>query len=142
MGLPTKVDISAQPDPREASVQATAESATFRKAPAVRALLLYLWAHRDETLNEYRIATECLGKGPDFDPKLLNMLKDFDLNKPLPELWPQFAGLAGVPMLAIRGGNSNLLSAATRDTMPPQLPAGVSGVQVVPSSSDTESRAG
>ena len=70
MGLPTKVDISAQPDPREASVQATAESAAFRKAPAVRALLLYLWAHRDETLNEYRIATECLGKGPDFDPKL------------------------------------------------------------------------
>ena len=50
---------------------------------------------------------------PDFDPKLLNMLKDFDLNKPLPELWPQFAGLAGIPMLAIRGGNSNLLSAAT-----------------------------
>ena len=50
---------------------------------------------------------------PDFDPKLLNMLRDFDLNKPLPELWPQFAGLAGVPMLAIRGGNSNLLSAAT-----------------------------
>ena len=32
---------------------------------------------------------------PDFDPKLLNMLRDFDLNKPLPELWPQFDGLAG-----------------------------------------------
>ena len=32
---------------------------------------------------------------PDFDPKLLNMLEDFDLNKPLPELWPQFDGLAG-----------------------------------------------
>jgi pimeloyl-ACP methyl ester carboxylesterase len=50
---------------------------------------------------------------PDFDPKLLHVLKDFDLNKPLPELWPQFAGLAAVPMLAIRGANSNLLSAET-----------------------------
>ena len=56
-------------DPREAAVLASAESATFRKAPAVRALLLYLWTNRDEALNEYRIATECLGKGPDFDPK-------------------------------------------------------------------------
>jgi pimeloyl-ACP methyl ester carboxylesterase len=50
---------------------------------------------------------------PDFDPKLLNMLKDFDLNKPLPELWPQFEGLAGIPLLAIRGANSKLLSEKT-----------------------------
>jgi hypothetical protein len=52
------------------AVQAAGESATFRKAPAVRALLFYLWTHRDEGLNEYRIATEALGKGPDFDPKV------------------------------------------------------------------------
>lgn len=50
---------------------------------------------------------------PDFDPRLLNVLKQFDLNKPLPELWQQFAGLSAVPMLAIRGANSNLLSAGT-----------------------------
>ena len=50
---------------------------------------------------------------PDFDPKLLNMLGDFDLNKPLPELWPQFEGLAGIPLLAIRGANSKLLSEKT-----------------------------
>ena len=61
---------SVPPDPREAAVQAAGESGTFRKAPAVRALLFYLWAHRDEVLNEYRIATECFGKSPDFDPKL------------------------------------------------------------------------
>ena len=54
---------------------------------------------------------------PDFDPKLLNILKDFDLNKPLPDLWPQFDGLAGVPLLAIRGSNSKLLSAATLEEM-------------------------
>ena len=50
---------------------------------------------------------------PDFDPKLLDVLKDFDLNKPLPQLWPQFEGLTGIPMLVIRGANSKLLSAAT-----------------------------
>jgi pimeloyl-ACP methyl ester carboxylesterase len=49
----------------------------------------------------------------DFDPKLLNILKDFDLNKPLPELWPQFEGLKNVPLLAIRGANSKLLSPQT-----------------------------
>jgi pimeloyl-ACP methyl ester carboxylesterase len=54
---------------------------------------------------------------PDFDPKLLNMLRDFDLNKPLPELWPQFDGLAAIPLLAIRGANSKLLSAKTLTEM-------------------------
>jgi pimeloyl-ACP methyl ester carboxylesterase len=49
----------------------------------------------------------------DFDPELLNVLKDFDPNKPLPELWPQFEGLAAIPLLVIRGANSKLLSAAT-----------------------------
>lgn len=32
---------------------------------------------------------------------------------PIPALWPQFLGLASVPMLAIRGENSDILSAAT-----------------------------
>ncbi len=49
----------------------------------------------------------------DFDPALLNAVKDFNLNKPLPVLWQQFEGLCGVPLLAIRGANSKLLSAAT-----------------------------
>jgi pimeloyl-ACP methyl ester carboxylesterase len=49
----------------------------------------------------------------DFDPGLLRILKDFDLNKPLPELWPQFEGLRHVPLLVIRGANSRLLSAET-----------------------------
>ena len=49
----------------------------------------------------------------DFDPALLNTLKAIDLSKPLPTMWPQFAGLAQVPLLAIRGENSRLLSAET-----------------------------
>ena len=54
---------------------------------------------------------------PDFDPALLNTLTSVDLDKPLPELWPQFAGLADIPVMAIRGANSKLLSAATLDEM-------------------------
>ena len=49
----------------------------------------------------------------DFDPALLNTLKGIDLSKPLPTMWPQFMGLAKVPVLAIRGENSRLLSAET-----------------------------
>ena len=36
-----------------------------------------------------------------------------DLDKPIPALWPQFEALAPVPVLAIRGENSDLLSAQT-----------------------------
>ena len=54
---------------------------------------------------------------PDFDPALLNQIKDFDIDKPLPELWQQFEALSGVPLLAIRGENSKLLSAATLTEM-------------------------
>lgn len=59
---------------------------------------------------------------PDFDPALLNQVKAFDLDKPLPELWPQFEGLSGVPLLAIRGENSKLLSAATLAEMAKRHP--------------------
>jgi pimeloyl-ACP methyl ester carboxylesterase len=54
---------------------------------------------------------------PDFDPALLKTLKSVDLSKALPELWPQFMGLAAVPVLAIRGENSKLLSAETLGEM-------------------------
>lgn len=50
---------------------------------------------------------------PDFDPNLLKTLRSIDLDKPLPDFWPQFHGLADVPVLAIRGENSTLLSAET-----------------------------
>ncbi|MBM3754474.1 MAG: helix-turn-helix domain-containing protein [Acidobacteria bacterium] len=54
---------------QEAAVLGAADSVALRKAPAVRALLLYLWANREQPLNEYRIATECLRKDEGFDPK-------------------------------------------------------------------------
>ena len=61
---------STEASPREAAVLAAADSGALRKAPAVRSLLLYLWANRDEPINEYRIATECLRKDESFDPKV------------------------------------------------------------------------
>ncbi|RWH17808.1 alpha/beta hydrolase [Mesorhizobium sp.] len=57
------------------------------------------------------------GLVPDFDPALVETLGDVDFSKPLPDLWPQFDALAAVPLLAIRGGNSTLLSTATLEEM-------------------------
>ncbi|WP_217575988.1 alpha/beta fold hydrolase [Mesorhizobium sp. GbtcB19] len=54
---------------------------------------------------------------PDFDPALVDTLAGADLSKPLPDLWPQFDALAAVSLLAIRGANSKLLSAATLGEM-------------------------
>jgi pimeloyl-ACP methyl ester carboxylesterase len=54
---------------------------------------------------------------PDYDPAFLNLVKQFEPDKPIPAMWPQFEGLAALPMLVIRGANSSLLSAATLDEM-------------------------
>ncbi|MDF1607725.1 alpha/beta hydrolase [Hoeflea sp. YIM 152468] len=50
---------------------------------------------------------------PDYDPALLDGLKSVDLNTPLPTLWPQFEGLGGMSLLALRGEHSTLLSSNT-----------------------------
>jgi pimeloyl-ACP methyl ester carboxylesterase len=54
---------------------------------------------------------------PDYDPKLAHALRDVDIERPLQALWEQFDSLAGVPLLIIRGANSDLLSAATVEAM-------------------------
>ena len=58
----------------------------------------------------------------DFDPALLKTIKGLNLNRPLPDMWQQFEGLCGVPMLAIRGENSKLLSKATLEAMAKRHP--------------------
>ena len=54
---------------------------------------------------------------PDFDPKLAETLAGIDFSQPLPTLWPQFDALAAIPVLAIRGATSRLLSPATVEEM-------------------------
>jgi len=54
---------------------------------------------------------------PDYDPKLAHALREVDIERPLPALWEQFDSLADVPLLIIRGANSDLLSAATVEAM-------------------------
>jgi pimeloyl-ACP methyl ester carboxylesterase len=48
---------------------------------------------------------------PSYDPELAKAISVMD--GPAPELWPQFTALAHVPLLAIRGEHSDILSVAT-----------------------------
>src|ERR1700748_1730918 len=48
-------------------VQQILNSPQFARAETQRRLLEYLWQHRAETLNEYAIATDALGRKADFD---------------------------------------------------------------------------
>ena len=59
----------------------------------------------------------------DYDPALIDGLKGIDLNTPLPTLWPQFEGLGNMPLLALRGEHSTLLSADTLIEMKNRVPS-------------------
>jgi pimeloyl-ACP methyl ester carboxylesterase len=48
-----------------------------------------------------------------YDRNLMRPLEALDLEQPLPTLWRQFDGLRSIPLLIIRGENSDLLSVET-----------------------------
>lgn len=59
---------------------------------------------------------------PIYDTALLKTLEAVDLEAPLPELWPQFEALSHVPVLVVRGENSDILSSATATAMTARHP--------------------
>ncbi|MEI9900015.1 MAG: alpha/beta hydrolase [Hyphomicrobium sp.] len=58
---------------------------------------------------------------PGYDANLGNALSVLD--GPLPALWPQFEALKRVPLMVVRGENSDILTAATVDEMRRRHPA-------------------
>lgn len=58
----------------------------------------------------------------DVDPAISASFAALDLSAPLPTLWSQFDALAGVPLMAIRGENSRLLTPETLSAMKARRP--------------------
>lgn len=61
---------ATRPEDLEVCLLRVADSGVFRSAPMMRALLLYLWRRRDDTISEYAVGTEALGRRADFDPRI------------------------------------------------------------------------
>ncbi len=67
--------------------------------------------------------TDAVGRiGHRYDRNLMKALESLDLERPLPTFWPWFNGLRNVPLLIIRGANSDLLSAGTVQEMAARHP--------------------
>ena len=49
---------------------------------------------------------------PTYDVRLARTLAELDIERPLPSMWNEFDALSHVPILVIRGANSDILSAA------------------------------
>ena len=60
---------------------------------------------------------------PRFDPALLKTLTAINLDEPLPAMWPQFAGLARLPLMLVRGENTDIISQETVDAMTQMHPS-------------------
>jgi hypothetical protein len=59
---------SKVPDARH--LEEVLQSKCFERATRLRTLLLYLWENRHESISEYAIAVDGLGRNPDFESKI------------------------------------------------------------------------
>ncbi|MCC1494450.1 alpha/beta fold hydrolase [Cognatishimia sp. F0-27] len=75
---------------------------------------------REEVERHLRVTEE--GLALTYDPKLRDAVLEGDGANLAPDLWPFFDALAGLPLCAIRGANSDLLSAETFDAMRTRRP--------------------
>jgi hypothetical protein len=50
---------------------------------------------------------------PTYDVRIAKTMEGIDFNRPLAPLWPAFDGLGRLPLMVLRGANSDLLSEAT-----------------------------
>ena len=57
-----------------------------------------------------------------YDPALANTFQGFDPDKSFPTLWRQFDAMAQVPLMVVRGANSDILSGATVAAMRERRP--------------------
>ncbi len=61
-----------------------------------------------------------------YDPKIGAALSEVDISRPMPDMWPYFDALQSMPVMVLRGENSDLLSAATVQEMQNRHPGLVS----------------
>lgn len=60
---------------------------------------------------------------PTYDVQIAKMLEAMNFDEPPAPMWPAFDGLGGVPVMVIRGANSDLLSEATVAEMRSRRPS-------------------
>ncbi|MFO6464482.1 alpha/beta fold hydrolase [Jannaschia sp. KMU-145] len=101
------------------------DAATYEAATAIRASLMAGFEDvpedrwREEVEKHYRETED--GLVINYDPKLRDAVLEAGA-QPMPDLWPLFDALEGVPLACIRGANSDLLSPETLAEMARRRP--------------------